>query len=233
MSLLEVKNLRASYGRIPVLHQIDLSVNAGEIVGIVGHNGMGKTTLLRCLMGHLKAKAGTITLSHRGIDRLSAHRRARLGVTLVPQGRDIFGNLTVHENMMLGAFGTQEQSARIDEMLEIFPRLTDLLDRKGGALSGGEQQILALARALCNRPSVLLLDEPTEGVQPSIVQEMAEALRAISAREELAIVLVEQNIAFIQSLAERVYTISNGVIDTELSISGPDGTALIAEALGF
>ncbi|WP_170432519.1 ABC transporter ATP-binding protein [Ruegeria arenilitoris] len=233
MSLLEVRNLRASYGRIPVLHQIDFSVNAGEIVGVVGHNGMGKTTLLRCLMGHLKTNAGTILLRDRDVQGLSAHKRARLGVTLVPQGRDIFGNLTVHENLMLGAFGTQDQSARIDEMISIFPRLADLLDRKGGALSGGEQQILALARALCNRPSLLLLDEPTEGVQPSIVLEMATALKSISQTENLAVILVEQNIAFIQSLAERVYTISNGVIEQELSVFGPNGAALITEALGF
>ncbi|WP_170378727.1 ABC transporter ATP-binding protein [Ruegeria atlantica] len=233
MSLLEVRNLRASYGRIPVLHQIDLTVNAGEIVGVVGHNGMGKTTLLRSLMGHLKTSAGTVSLRDRDVKGLSAHKRARLGVTLVPQGRDIFGNLTVHENLMLGAFGTQDQSARIDEMISIFPRLADLLDRKGGALSGGEQQILALARALCNRPSLLLLDEPTEGVQPSIVLEMATALKSISQTENLAVILVEQNIAFIQSLAERVYTISNGVIEQELSVSGPNGAALITETLGF
>ena len=161
--MLDVQGLRAGYGRIPILNGATLSVGAGEVVGILGHNGMGKTTLLKALMGYLPATAGQVMLDGQDITRLSPTARARLGLGYVPQGRQIFGTLTVRENLRMGCLRSKRPEAEtIESMLETFPRLRPLLDRIGGALSGGEQQILALARCLCGDPRLVLLDEPTE-----------------------------------------------------------------------
>jgi ABC-type branched-subunit amino acid transport system ATPase component len=152
---------------------------------------------------------------------------------LVPQGREIFPNLTTRENLTVGVLGKKGSLARIDEMLEFFPRLRPLLDRRGGALSGGEQQILAIARCLCNNPSLILLDEPTEGVQPSIIHEISEVLQELRVKQNLTIVLVEQNLDFIVHLASRIYTISRGVLDTEIPLADIQDSAMVAEYLGF
>ncbi|MDR5804744.1 ATP-binding cassette domain-containing protein [Caballeronia sp. LZ001] len=210
-NLLEVKGLRAGYGSIPVLFNMDFSVPEGASVGILGHNGMGKTTFLKTLIGALKATAGEITLAGEDITHLKPHERARRGLAYVPQGRGLFSTLTSYENLRLGAYKTGENAASaIDDTLKYFPRLERLMDRQGGSLSGGEQQLLALARALIGNPTILLLDEPTEGIQPSIIEEIAETLVALRSERGLAIVLVEQNLDFIAAVSEKVLVIRRG-----------------------
>src|ERR1700712_304178 len=174
MKMLTVSRLRSGYGRIPILAGVNLSVDDGEIVGILGHNGMGKTTLLRTLMGYLPPTDGSVHLDTRDITRLSPTARARRGIGYVPQGREIFSTLTVAENLRMGCLRLPPSRQTVDAILADFPRLTRLLDRAGGALSGGEQQLLALARCLCGEPRLVLLDEPTEGIQPSITDEIVE-----------------------------------------------------------
>ena len=233
MALLEIHDLQAAYGPVPILHKIDMHVEKGEFIGVLGHNGMGKTTLLRALMGFVTTTGGSIKYRDQEIRRLATYRRARMGMSLVPQGREIFPNLTVQENLTVGALGKNVSLDRIDETLEFFPRLRTLLDRRGGALSGGEQQILAIARCLCNHPTLILLDEPTEGVQPTIIDEISEVLQELQAKQNLTIVIVEQNLDFIVGLAARIYTISRGVLDTEIPIEEIQDSAMVAEYLGF
>lgn len=214
--LLDVSDLRAGYGRIPILAGVTLSMAEGEYLGILGHNGMGKTTLLRSLMGQLPATGGTVRLAGTDITRRKTHERARMGLGLVPQGREIFPELSVIDNLRMGlAAAPKEDLSMIDAVLEDFPRLTPLLDRRGGALSGGEQQLLALARCLCTRPKLILLDEPTEGIQPSIIEEMIETLLMLKSRWALSLVVVEQNLEFITSLSDRILKIQKGRITGE------------------
>ena len=232
--LLEVKGLKAAYGIVPALHKVDFHAETGEVVGILGHNGMGKTTLLRAVMGFVKVTGGDILFEGRSITGLPIHRRARLGLGLVPQGREIFPNLTVEENLISGiALDPGDPIARMREVLALFPRLERLLDRRGGALSGGEQQLLALARCLARRPKLMLLDEPTEGIQPSIIDEIAETLQALAARGDLTIVLVEQNLDFITGLARRVYAISSGVLEAEIPSEQLHDKRAVSEYMGF
>ena len=212
-ALLQVSGLKASYGRVPILMGVTFTMAPGEYLGILGHNGMGKTTLMRTLMGALPATGGTIHYQGSDITRLPTHARARLGLGLVPQGREIFPELTVHENLRMGLVtAAKEDRSVIDAVLEDFPRLVRLLDRRGGALSGGEQQLLALARCLCTKPSLILLDEPTEGIQPSIIDEIIETLASLKARHSLSMIIVEQNLDFITCLSDRVLTIQKGQI---------------------
>jgi len=233
--LLRVDGLRGGYGRIPILFGIDFRVAEGEFVGILGHNGMGKTTLLRTLMGHLPASTGTIRLAGQDLTRSVAEVRSRAGLGLVPQGRQIFPSLTVEENLHTGALHLSQAAARakIEEVLEYVPRLKPLLPRMGGVLSGGQQQLLALARCLCASPRLMLLDEPTEGIQPSIVQEIRELLQAISKRNGLAIVLVEQDLDFIRGLSDRVLLIRKGVLTEELDPALLDSPAFVEEFAGL
>lgn len=216
--LLEVSNLRAGYGRIPILAGVTMTMAKGEYLGILGHNGMGKTTLLRSLMGQLPATGGTVRFDGTDITRKKAHERSRLGLGLVPQGREIFPDLSVMDNLRMGlAAAAREDLSMIEAVLEDFPRLTPLLDRRGGALSGGEQQLLALARCLCTKPKLVLLDEPTEGIQPSIIEEMIDTLLALKRRWNLSLVVVEQNLDFITSLSDRILKIQKGRITGETS----------------
>jgi len=216
--MLSIDGLSAGYGDIPVLHGISMTVAAGESLGILGHNGMGKTTLLRALIGILPATAGEIRFDGVPITRASSHRRARLGIGYVPQGRGIFPGLSVRDNLRfaVAALGRRQGDA-IEAILAELPRLKDLLDRPGGALSGGEQQLLALARTLVQGPRLVLLDEPTEGIQPSIVEEIIERLRLLRQQRGLTILLVEQNIDFIKALSDRVLLIQKGAIVRELA----------------
>jgi urea ABC transporter ATP-binding protein UrtE len=233
--LLEVKGLRAVYGVVPALHRVDFFAMKGECVGILGHNGMGKTTLLRAIMGFVKVTGGDVRFEGQSVKALPIHARSRLGIGLVPQGREIFPNLSVEQNLMVGiaAAGKEDPAVVVKEILQLFPRLERLLDRRGGALSGGEQQLLALARCLCRRPKLMLLDEPTEGIQPSIIDEIAETLQKLTARGELTIVLVEQNLDFITSLAGRVYAISKGVLDAEIPRDRLTDPRAVSEYMGF
>ena len=209
--MLNAEGIRASYGRIPILHGIDLQVAEGEFVGILGHNGMGKTTLLKTLIGLVKTTDGSITFEGEAITREPPHKRSRRGIGYVPQGREIFPFLTVSENLYIGleARGRSRDQAP-PWLFELFPDLAAILDRRGGDLSGGQQQQLAIARVLITGPRLLLLDEPTEGIQPSIVQEIERAIREIRDRGELAILLVEQSLDFALRLADRVYVMDHG-----------------------
>lgn len=215
--MLEVSGLHAGYGAIPVLHDVSLRIAAGESVGILGHNGMGKTTLLRTLMGALRATSGAVRFGDTDITRCVPHARAKLGMAYVPQGRDIFPTLSTMDNLRMGMIKTGDRSPdTVEGLLQDFPRLKPLLDRPGGSLSGGEQQLLALARALAGKPTLLLLDEPTEGIQPSIIEEIAETLASLRDRMKLTIVLVEQNLEFIAAVSQRVLVIKRGQIGEEI-----------------
>ena len=211
--MLEVDGLCAGYGRIPILNNVTFSVEAGEFVGVLGHNGMGKTTLLRALMGYLPATAGRVVFEGADLTRAEPYRRARAGIGYVPQGREIFPGLTVRENLRMGALNRSgDEGAVIDAALAQFPRLKRLIDRPGGALSGGEQQLLAIARCLVGAPKLVLLDEPTEGIQPSIIDEIVDTLLALRNEGGLTMILVEQNLDFIAALSQRVLMIQKGSI---------------------
>jgi len=231
--MLSVSRLRSGYGRIPILAGVTLSVGDGEFVGVLGHNGMGKTTLLRTLMGYLPATEGSVQFDGRDITRLSPTARARLGIGYVPQGREIFGTLSVAENLRMGCLRRADDKGIIATILEDFPRLTRLLDRPGGALSGGEQQLLALARCLCGAPRLILLDEPTEGIQPSIIEEIIDTLLAVRRRRAVTMVLVEQNLNFISSLADRILILQKGEVTREIPPEIARDRAMIDEFVGM
>jgi branched-chain amino acid transport system ATP-binding protein len=213
--VLSVTDLHARYGRIPILNGIRLEVADGELVGVLGHNGMGKTTLLRTLMGFVPAARGRVVFDGADVTHEPPYARARRGLGYVPQGREIFPGLTVRDNLRMGFVG-RGAAERVDAIVETFPRLVSLLDRRGGALSGGEQQLLAIARCLAGRPQLILFDEPTEGIQPSIIEELVGVLQRLHRQQALTIVLVEQNLEFIAELATRVLLIQKGAILREL-----------------
>ncbi|MBO4227790.1 ABC transporter ATP-binding protein [Bradyrhizobium neotropicale] len=218
MNVLAVRGLRANYGPVPILTGIEFDVGEGEYLGILGQNGMGKTTLLKSLMGHLPATDGVVRFLDGDVTTLPIHARARIGLGLVPQGREILTTLTVRENLRMGLAAARKQDLGvIDDLLTDFPRLVRLLDRPGGALSGAEQQLLAVARCLCAHPKLILLDEPTEGIQPSIIEEIIETLLALRKRRSLSMIVVEQNLEFIASLSDRVLSIQKGRITGEVS----------------
>jgi branched-chain amino acid transport system ATP-binding protein len=231
--MLEVNELAAGYGRIPILGGVTFSVARGEFIGILGHNGMGKTTLLRALMGYIPATGGRVVFEDADITRSEPYRRARGGMGYVPQGREIFPGLSVRDNLRMGAVGRpKDEDAAIGSALETFPRLKALIDRPGGALSGGEQQLLALARCLAGDPKLILLDEPTEGIQPSIIDEIAETLLGLRSKGRLTMILVEQNLDFIATLSERVLIIQKGVIVHSAEPGELHGHGLVNEFIG-
>jgi len=232
--MLDVQGLRTGYGRIPILNGIGFAVNEGEFVGILGHNGMGKTTLLRALMGFLPATGGSVQLAGVDVTALGPYRRARLGLGYVPQGREIFPGLSVYDNLRMGCSkqAGASEAETIEAVLEEFPRLKVLLDRAGSALSGGEQQLLAIARCLCGKPRLILLDEPTEGIQPSIIDEIVETLLRL--RESgLTMILVEQNLDFIAALSQRILVIQKGRITQEVSPDNLHNASLVGEFIGI
>ncbi len=214
--MLEARGIHARYGRIPALNGVSLSIAAGEAVGVLGHNGMGKTTLLKTLMGYLPLAAGEISFDGASIGGEPTHRRSRLGLAYVPQGREIFPFLSVRENLALAARAPSD----VDAVLADFTVLTPLLGRQGGALSGGQQQILAIARCMATRPKCVLLDEPTEGIQPSIVEAIATLLARLQKSRGLALVIVEQRLDFIASLVGRALVMQKGKVVTEISAEG-------------
>jgi branched-chain amino acid transport system ATP-binding protein len=230
--MMRVRDISAGYGRIEVLRGISLDVAAGSCVGILGHNGMGKTTLLKTLIGLVPCTGGSIEWEGRAIERLPTHARARMGIGYVPQGRQIFPGLSVLENLHFAARASRNPVVVTDAVLAEFPELDRLLDRPGGTLSGGEQQLLAVARALCGQPRLLLLDEPTEGVQPSIVAALVERISALRARLGLAVLLVEQNLDFIRAMADRALLIQRGRIVNEIPRDALEDPILVAEFVG-
>ena len=232
--MLNVQGLRTGYGRIPILNGISFAVNEGEFIGILGHNGMGKTTLLKALMGFLPATGGSVRFDDKDVTAAEPYQRARLGFGYVPQGREIFPGLTVHDNLRMGC--TKDAGAEhetIGSVLEAFPRLKPLLDRQGGALSGGEQQLLAIARCLCGKPRLVLLDEPTEGIQPSIIDEIIETLQWLRTESGLTMILVEQNLDFIAALSQRILIIQNGAITREVAPGDLGDASLVGEFVGI
>lgn len=207
--MLDVKNLRVCYGQSEVLHGIDLAVQPGEIVAVVGRNGMGKSTLMKSLIGTLPAAGGTIRVNDADVTHTPSHLRVRAGVGYVPQGRQIFGTMTVKQNIETGLVVTGRRDVPA-ELYELFPVLKEFEKRRGGNLSGGQQQQLAIARALATNPSVLLLDEPTEGIQPSIIKDIARTLKRIRDMRNLCILVAEQVLSFVLDVADSIAVIENG-----------------------
>ena len=216
--MLEVKSLHAGYGAIPVLFDISFSLAEGEVLGVLGRNGMGKTTLIRALSGQISPTAGSIHLKNQDITRLKPHQRARAGVTTVVQDRGIFPKLTVRENLEMGRIAMSRVSRdRTDEVLGYFPRLGERLGQLAGSMSGGEQQMLAIGRSLMTDPSLILLDEPSDGIMPTLVDEIAETMKEINRREGMTVIIVEQNMPMVFALAQSCIILEKG----HLVASGP------------
>jgi urea transport system ATP-binding protein len=209
--MFEVHNLSAAYGQSEVLHAIDLSARAGEIVVLVGRNGMGKSTLMKSLIGVMPARSGQIVVDGTDVAGLPSYQRVARGLAYVPQGRQIFGTMTVKENIETGLVVTGKSEIP-SEIFDLFPILADFANRRGGNLSGGQQQQLAIARALASGPKVLLLDEPTEGIQPSIIKDLARVLRDIRTIHNLCIVVCEQVLSFVLDVADRMLVMEGGRI---------------------
>ena len=210
--MLRVENLHQYYGGSHILRGVGFEVPAGEVTALLGRNGVGKSTLLKTLMGVLPARDGRVTVGGEDVTRAPSHRRVRAGMGYVPQGREIFPRLTVEENLLMGLASRPRGTAVPPRVLELFPALRDMLGRRGGDLSGGQQQQLAIARALAMEPRVLMLDEPTEGIQPSIIKDIARAIRAVAAEGNIAILLVEQYYDFARSLSDRYLVMERGEI---------------------
>ncbi|UWR04072.1 ABC transporter ATP-binding protein [Ruegeria conchae] len=207
--MFEVQNIHTGYGKVKVLFGVSLTVSAGEIHCLMGRNGAGKTTLLKAIMGQLPLSQGEVILDGERLSGLPAHLVPQRGIGYIPQGRRLFPELTVSENIEMGLLARGEGADTRDWVLELFPRLKERLSQVAGTLSGGEQQMLATARALCLRPKVLLLDEPTEGLQPSMIEQIRQVVVKMKA-EGYAIVLVEQRIDAVLSIADRITFIENG-----------------------
>jgi urea transport system ATP-binding protein len=212
--LLEVQELRAGYGATPILQGVEFSLGKGEIVAIIGRNGVGKTTLMKCLIGLLPATAGTIRYDRSDVTAEDANVRARRGIGYIPQGRGIFPRLTVAENLTMGEMiGTDKGSTNLRDLVDrYFPILGMRSSQRAGTMSGGEQQQLAIGRALIGNPDLVLLDEPSEGIQPSVVQQIAENIKKLNAEIGLTVLFVEQNIDMIMSMAQRCYVMDKGAI---------------------
>ena len=218
--MLELRNVEAGYGASRVLQGITLTVQGGEFVSVLGRNGVGKTTLVRTIIGLMEKAKGSIRLDGAEIGGLKAHRRATAGIGYVPQGRGILPKLTVRENLILGTFANRTGSGRItDWVFELFPILHQFLDRAGGNLSGGQQQQLAIARTLLSEPKIILLDEPTEGIQPNIVEQIEQVLIDLNRRHGKTIVLVEQNVKFARRASDHFVVMDRGSIAAQGAIS--------------
>lgn len=211
--MLKVEGVDLHYGAAQALRGVSLEVPTGEITAVLGRNGVGKTTLLRAVAGHQPISAGSITWNGTPLNGLAPYQRARLGLALVPQGREIFPLLTVRENLQTGFALLKRAERRIEEeIFELFPVLKTMLNRRGGDLSGGQQQQLAIARALVMRPKLLILDEPTEGIQPSVIKDIGRAINYLRTKGEMAILLVEQYFEFARDLADRYAVMERGQI---------------------
>ena len=211
--MLKVEGLDVHYGAAQALRGVSLEVPAGEVTVVLGRNGVGKTTLLRAIAGHQPVSGGSIVWNGTALNGLAPYQRARLGMALVPQGREIFPLLTVRENLQTGFALLKRAERRIEEeIFELFPVLKSMLNRRGGDLSGGQQQQLAIARALVTRPKLLILDEPTEGIQPSVIKDIGRAISYLRKKGDMAILLVEQYFEFARDLADRYAVMERGQI---------------------
>src|SRR5262249_38611913 len=213
--MLAVKNIDVAYGESRVLNHLNITVGDGQVVCVMGRNGVGKTTLLKTIMGLVAPRGGAIVFGDRDITALSPYERARLGLGYVPQGRDIFPTLSVRENLIVGARRKRPAPEAMEYVLSLFPVLGKILGRRGGDLSGGQQQQLAIARALMADPKLLLLDEPTEGIQPSIVREIAAVLERIKQEGRRSILLIEQYLEFARSICDHFYVMEKGGLALE------------------
>jgi urea transport system ATP-binding protein len=212
--MLQVDNLNQYYGAAHTLRGVSLSLEKGQCLTLLGRNGVGKTTLLKCLMGVLPVASGSVTFEGRDITRLKPHERAAAGIAYVPQGREIFARLTVEENLLMGMAVKSGKKASVikAEVYELFPVLKEMLNRRGGDLSGGQQQQLAIARAMLAEPKLIILDEPTEGIQPSIIKDIERVIRMLRQRGDMAILLCEQYFDFAQALADKFVVLSRGEV---------------------
>ncbi|MCH8618674.1 urea ABC transporter ATP-binding subunit UrtE [Undibacterium sp. TS12] len=212
--MLEVKQLHQYYGSSHTLRGVSLSLKKGECMALLGRNGVGKTSLLKCLMGILPVAEGSVYFEGRDIKRLAPHERSRAGIAYVPQGREIFARLTVEENLLMGMANLPARKAgKIKpEVYELFPVLKEMLHRRGGDLSGGQQQQLAIARALLAEPRLIILDEPTEGIQPSIIKDIGRVIRLLRERGDIGILLCEQYFDFARELADHFVVLSRGEV---------------------
>jgi len=212
--MLEVKQVNQFYGGSHILRDVSLSAPVGECSVVLGRNGVGKTTLLKCLMGILPIKSGEVLLDGKDIAKMTPEQRVRAGLAYVPQGRDIFSTLTVEENILIGMakFSGAKTRKVPSHLYEIFPVLDEMKHRRGGDLSGGQQQQLAIARALASEPRVLILDEPTEGIQPSIIKDIGRVIRKLADQGEMAIILVEQFYDFAEELADAYTVMARGQV---------------------
>jgi branched-chain amino acid transport system ATP-binding protein len=216
--ILDVSELWAGYGATPILQGATMSVSRGEIVGVIGRNGVGKSTLMRCMIGLLQTWRGTIHFMDRDVTALEADARARAGFGYIPQGRDVFPQMTVEENLRVGELIGGPGGKKLPELVyAYFPRLAERRRQAAGTMSGGEQQQLAIGRALIGNPSLMILDEPSEGIQPSIVQHICEALRSFRNELGTTIIFVEQNLDTILAIAERCYIMEKGKITRSLA----------------
>lgn len=216
--ILSVSELWAGYDATPILQGVSMSVSRGEIVGVIGRNGVGKSTLMRCLIGLLDTWRGSITFLGQDITKLEADARARAGFGYIPQGRDVFPQMSVEENLQVGELIGGPKGKKLPELVyEYFPRLRERRRQLAGTMSGGEQQQLAIGRALIGNPILMILDEPSEGVQPSIVQHICDALKAFRSELGTTIIFVEQNLDTILAIAERCYIMEKGKITRSLS----------------
>lgn len=212
--MLQVQELHQYYGGSHILRGVSFTAEPGEITCLLGRNGVGKTTLLKCLMGLLPVRSGSVNWRDQPITHRKPHQRVQAGIAYVPQGREIFPRLTVEENLLLGMsrFSAREAVKVPEEIYQLFPVLRAMKQRRGGDLSGGQQQQLAIGRALASRPQLLILDEPTEGIQPSVIKEIGEVIRQLARRGDMAILLVEQFYDFAAELADQYLVMSRGAI---------------------
>lgn len=218
IEMLQVKGASTGYGTTPILQGMEFTVNKGEIVAIIGRNGVGKSTLMKCLIGLLPCNAGSIWFNGGDVTREPANRRAGLGMGYIPQGREVFPQLTVAENLFMGNLISRHKTTKLTDLVyKYFPILTERREQKAGTMSGGEQQQLAIGRALIGNPDLMLLDEPSEGIQPSIVQQIAENVRQLNKEIGLTVLFVEQNVDMIMHMAQRCYVMDKGRIVDEVA----------------
>lgn len=210
--MLKIENMDAFYGESSIISGLSLEVFEGKIVCLIGRNGVGKSTTLKSIMGHVKTPSGSIRLNGQEMIRMKPYDRARLGIGYVPQGRDIFPQMTVEENLQLGLWPNGGKGSVPEYVRELFPVLQKFAKRKGGDLSGGQQQQLAIARALASEPKLLILDEPTEGIQPSIIEDIGDAIRKVNQMRGLTILIVEQYLEFVLGISDYIYVMEKGSI---------------------
>jgi branched-chain amino acid transport system ATP-binding protein len=232
--VLETRDLRSGYATGDVLQGVSIGIGAGEVVGVLGRNGVGKSTLMRTLIGLLPVRGGSILFNGQDIGRDGADRRARRGIGYVPQGRDIFPNMSVLDNLRMGRFVNDGKvAADFDLVYEYFPFLRERKTQRGGTLSGGQQEMLSIARAMICKPDVLLLDEPSDGVQPNIVEQIGDIILDLNRKRNLTVLIVEQNIDLVQKVASRAYVLDKGRVVRTLVQQDLTDTERLAEVLAI